>query len=226
MDWYDKIMSKKALYPYTLQPVALNMNEAEFRTAQLALFNQTAQNYNLKSLRPKEWLILGVITALAVAGLIFVNGYSVILFWLMLIGVIVYLLLRTLGLKWYMQKEYEKQVATNQIPEQMLQMKLGVQPHGIIMSLPAPTTTVPMQMRGMTMKAAPVQQAVIAWDSVTSWDETDDFVFIMFDIKGQKGSQIIPKRLKANQLPIDTIIKHLGEITPKGLKAETLQDIS
>lgn len=214
-------MSKKALYPYTLQPVALDMSDAEFRAAQLALFNQTAQNYNLKSLKKKEWLILGVVTLLAVLGLIFVRGYSTILFWLMLVGVVVYLLARTLGLKWYMQKEYEKQVTSTKIPEELSGMKLGVQPHGLIMSLPmANAPAMPAQMRGMTMRTAPTQQAVIPWDAVTSWDETDEFIFMMFDFKGQKGSQIIPKRLKNSQLPIETITKHLGEVTPKGLKVD------
>lgn len=34
-----KIKAKKqqALYPYTLQPIALNMTDAEFKSAQLAL---------------------------------------------------------------------------------------------------------------------------------------------------------------------------------------------
>lgn len=214
--------NKQALYPYTLQPIALNMSESEFRQAQLALFNQTAQNYNLKSLRVKEWIVLGIITILAILGLVFVTGYSTILFWLMLIGVAIYLLLRTLGLKWYMQKEYEKQVASSEIPKEMNELKLGVQPHGLVMSMPAKLSEMPAQMRGMSMRASPTQQAVIPWDAVTSWDETDNFVFIMFDFKGQKGSQILPKRLKANHFPIDTVIKHLGETTPKGLKVESM----
>lgn len=127
---------QKALYPYTLQPVLLNMSQAEFQAAQLALFEQTAQNQPLLALKTKEWVILGIVTILAVIGLIFVNGYSTIIFWLMLIGVVVYLLLRTLGLKWYMKKEYEKQIASNQMPDEMRQIKIGIQPHGLVMSLP------------------------------------------------------------------------------------------
>lgn len=210
-------MTKKALYPYTLQPVALNITQAEFQHAQLALFHQNAQQYTLKNLRPKEWIAVGITVVLAVLGLILVSGYSTILFWLMLIGVGVYLLLRTLGLKWYMQKEYQKQIANNTMPEQISQIKLGIQPHGLIMNLPAdmPNTHA---MRGMTIKAAPMQQAIISWTDVKSWDETDDFIFILFETKGQQGSQIIPKRLHSKGFSIDTIKEHLAQVCPKGLK--------
>lgn len=192
------------------------MSEAEFRQAQLALFNQTAQSYSLKNLKPKEWVIVGAITVLAVLGLVLVSGYSTILFWLMLVGVVIYLLLRTLGLKWYMRQEYEKQVATHTMPEQMTQMKLGVQAHGLIMSLPAPAMPSTHAMRGMTMKAAN-QQAVIAWEDVKSWDETEQFIFITFEAQGQQGSQIIPKRLHGKGFSIDTIKSHLAKVKPKGL---------
>lgn len=210
--------NKKALYPYTLQPVALEMDAQEFRRAQMALFAQAAQNHTLKSLRPKEWAILGALTLLAVLGLIFVSGYSTIVFWLTLIGVGVYLLLRTLGLKWYTQKEYEKQIAQTQIPDQLTQIKLGVQPHGLILTLPMPESAMPSMraMRGMAMRAAPSQQAIVKWDAVQGWDETDDFIFVLFEASGQQGSQIIPKRLK-DKLPLDTIRKHLQDTRPKGL---------
>ncbi len=212
-----KKSAKKPLYPYTLQPVALNLSSDEFKTAQLALFQKTAQNHNLTSVKPKEWGILGVIVLLAVVGLIFVSGYSTILFWLMLIGVAIYLALRTLGLNWYMKKEYEKQVAGSEMPSEMQGLKIGVQAHGLIMTLPHQT---PVQLpKGMVAKSAPTQQAVIPWTAVHSWDETDDFLFILFDTQGQRGSQIIPKRVA---LPIDTIKEHLGKITAKGLKVETM----
>lgn len=207
-----KTPTKKPLYPYTLQPIALNLSDNEFKAAQLALFQKTAQNHSLTSLKPKEWGILGVITVLAVVGLVMVSGYSTILFWLMLIGVAIYLVLRTLGLNWYMQKEYEKQVASTPMPSEMHGLKIGVQAHGLIMTLPNQT---PIQLpKGMVAKSAPTQQAVIPWTAVQSWDETDEFLFIMFEIKGQKGSQIIPKRAG---LPIDTIKNHLSQITAKGL---------
>lgn len=212
---------KQALYPYTLQPVALDMSDAEFRNAQLALFEKSLQAVSLKSVRTKEWIILGITVALAVLGLIFVNGYSTIIFWIMLVGVVIYLLLRTLGMQWYMRREFDKQVSEINIPDEMYALKLGVQKHGLIMAIPAKSDILQSpQMRGMTMRSAPTQQGVLNWSAVTQWDETDDFVFIMFEMQGQKGSQIIPKRLNNKGLPINTIIKHLQEITPKGLKTD------
>lgn len=212
---------KQALYPYTLQPVALDMSDAEFRNAQLALFEKSVQAVSLKSVRTKEWIILGITVALAVLGLIFVNGYSTIIFWIMLAGVVIYLLLRTLGMQWYMRREFDKQVSEINIPDEMYALKLGVQKHGLIMAIPAKSDILQNpQMRGMTMRSAPTQQGVLNWSAVTQWDETDDFVFIMFEMQGQKGSQIIPKRLNNKGLPINTIIKHLQEITPKGLKTD------
>ena len=66
-----------------------------------------------------------------------------------------------------------------------------------------------------------MQSAVIPWNTVSSWDETDEYVFMMFEMRGQKGSQIIPKRLENNGLPIKTIVKHLSEVKPKGLESLT-----
>ena len=219
-----KIKAKKqqALYPYTLQPIALNMTDAEFKSAQLALFEKTAQSVGFKSMGTKEWIILGVLVVLAILGLVFVSGYSTIIFWVMLFGVGIYLALRTLGLQWYMKKEFEKQVANSALPDEMNGLKLGVQNHGLIMSIPtknAPTA----QMRGMNLRHAPIQQqGVIPWSAVNQWDETDGFIFIMFELNGQRGSQILPKRLSEQHFPINTVIKHLQEVTPKGLKTDNI----
>lgn len=210
----------KALYPYTLKPVALNMTDAEFRGAQLALFEKGASNFTLKSIRSKEWIIMALVVAAAIAGLAFVSGYSTIIFWIMLVLVGLYLLARTLGLKWYMKREYDKQVGSTQMPEEMKNIQLGVQSHGLVMSMPAPTGIMDNpQMRGMQMRSAPMQSAVIPWSAVSSWDETDEYIFMMFDMKGQKGSQIVPKRLESQGLPIKTIVKHLSDIKAKGLES-------
>ncbi|MCP3897383.1 YcxB family protein [Moraxella sp.] len=212
----------KALYPYTLKPIALNMTDAEFRGAQLALFEKGASNFTLKSIRTKEWVVMALVVAAAIAGLVFVSGYSTIIFWIMLALVGIYLLARTLGLKWYMRREYDKQVAGTQMPEEMANVQLGVQSHGLVMSVPAPAGMLNNpQMRGMQMRSAPMQSAVIPWNTVSSWDETDEYVFMMFEMRGQKGSQIIPKRLENNGLPIKTIVKHLSEVKPKGLESLT-----
>lgn len=212
----------KALYPYTLKPIALNMTDVEFRGAQLALFEKGASNFTLKSIHTKEWVVMALVVAAAIAGLVFVSGYSTIIFWIMLALVGIYLLARTLGLKWYMRREYDKQVAGTQMPEEMANVQLGVQSHGLVMSVPAPAGMLNNpQMRGMQMRSAPMQSAVIPWNTVSSWDETDEYVFMMFEMRGQKGSQIIPKRLENNGLPIKTIVKHLSEVKQKGLESLT-----
>ena len=215
-----------ALYPYTLQPVALNLTEAEFQQAQYELFASASPNFGLKSIKPKEWIIMAVVVILAIAGLVFVTGYSTIIFWMMMVAVVIYLVVRTLGFKWYVKREFEKQVADQEMPDEMRQMKLGVQKHGLVMAMPVnqPDMMNNNQMRGMQMRAGSTQQAVIPWNAVRSWDETDDYIFMMFEIKGQQGSQIIPKRLKAQKFPIDTVRQHLQEVVPvKGLPTEQLQ---
>ena len=215
-----------ALYPYTLQPVALNLTEAEFHQAQYELFASASPSFGLSSIKMKEWIIMAVVVILAIAGLVFLTGYSTIIFWLMLAAVVIYLLVRTLGFKWYVKREFEKQVADQEMPDEMRQMKLGVQKHGLVMAMPVnqPDMFNSNQMRGMQMRAGSTQQAVIPWSAVKSWDETDDYIFMMFELKGQQGSQIIPKRLQAQKFPIDTVRQHLQEvIAVKGLNPENLQ---
>ena len=187
-----------ALYPYTLQPIALNLSEAEFYQAQYELFNNAAPSFGLKSLKMKEWIIIAVVVILAIAGLVFLTGYSTIIFWLMLVS----------------------------MPDEMRQMKLGVQKHGLIMVMPVnqPDLMQNPKMRGMQMRMGSTQQGVIPWSDVKSWDETDDFIFMMFEMKGQQASQIIPKRLQAQKFPINTVRQHLQEVVPiKGLQTEGLQ---
>ena len=215
-----------ALYPYTLQPVALNLTEAEFHQAQYELFASASPSFGLSNIKLKEWIIMAVAVVLAVAGLVFLTGYSTIIFWLMLAAVVIYLLVRTLGFKWYVKREFEKQVADQEMPDEMRQMKLGVQKHGLVMAVPVnqPDMFNSNQMRGMQMRAGSTQQAVIPWSAVKSWDETDDYIFMMFEMKGQQGSQIIPKRLQAQKFPIDTVRQHLLEVVAvKGLNTENLQ---
>ena len=215
-----------ALYPYTLQPVALNITEDEFHQAQYELFASASPSFGLSSIKTKEWGIMAVVVALAIAGLVFLTGYSTIIFWLMLASVVIYLLVRTLGFKWYVKREFEKQVADQEMPDEMRQMKLGVQKHGLVMAMPVnqPDMLKSNQMRGMQMRAGNMQQAVIPWSAVKSWDETDDYIFMMFEMKGQQGSQIIPKRLQSQKFPIDTVRQHLQEVVAvKGLNPENLQ---
>ena len=112
------------------------------------------------------------------------------------------------------------------MPDEMRQMKIGVQKHGLVMAVPVNHSDMfnSNQMRGMQMRAGSTQQAVIPWSAVKSWDETDDYIFMMFEMKGQQGSQIIPKRLQAQKFPIDTVRQHLKEVVAvKGLNPENLQ---
>ena len=223
-----------ALYPYTLQPVPLNLSDAEFMQAQHEIFQQSTPSSSLKTVTKKEWAIIAVVVVLAIVGLVFVDGYSTLIFWLMLVLVVAYLLARTLGMKWYVQREYEKQMAKQEMPDEMRSLKLGVQKHGLIMAMPnpnAPTTTKQKgkgakAMRGMQMRGATTQQATIPWSAVTSWDETADYLFLMFEFQGQQGSQIIPKRLANDKFPIDTVRTHLKEVVPiRGLRPESVVDM-
>ena len=102
--------TKKALYPYTLQPIALEMSDVEFKAAQLALFEKSAQSVGIKSVKKTEWLVLAIMVVIACAGLLLLKNYSTIIFWLMLVLVVLYLLVRTAGLKWYMRREFDKQM--------------------------------------------------------------------------------------------------------------------
>lgn len=199
-----------ALYPYTLQPIELGLTDAEFRQAQMQLFD--SNNQALARINTKTWVIIGIITALAMVGLILVRGYSTIIFWLMLVGVVVFLLARTIGLKWYVKKEFEKQMASQQMPTEMNSLKLGIQQHGLIMSMPV--TNMPKMPRGYNqaqMRGTPTQQAIIKWENVKNWQETPDFIVMMFDVNGQQGSQIVPKRLANQKFPLETLRHHLQE---------------
>lgn len=199
-----------ALYPYTLQPVDLNLSESEFRQAQQQIFH--ANNQKLSKISTKSWAIMAIIVALAVLGLIFVQGYSTIIFWLMPVGVVIFLLARTYGLKWYVKQEFDKQLSAQQMPEEMKTMKIGIQQHGLIISLPTQHTAQLRQgFHQPLTRGIAQQQAVIKWQDVKNWQETADFMMLVFEIKGQQGSQIIPKRLEKQKFPIDTLRNHLQE---------------
>ena len=205
-----------ALYPYTLQPIDLNLTDAEFKEAQRQLFE--SNNQSLTRISTKTWAILAAVVVLAIIGLIFVKGYSTIVFWLMLIGVVLYLVVRTVGLKWYVKQEFEKQIASQTMPAEMNQLKLGIQQHGIVMSMPAPQMpTTPRGFNQPLIRGGTTQQAIIKWDNVTNWQETPDFIMMMFEITNpktgetQQGSQIIPKRMANQKFPIDTLRHHLQE---------------
>lgn len=173
-------------YPYTMQPVPYELSVEEQREAQLALWK--AGNV----ISTKVWAILAAISVAAVVGIFLVDGYSTAFFWVVLVIVAAYLGIRKYGLEWYIKREMEKQ------PIQPLSgFKIGVQPQGIVM----------VQKMGNQEG-----RGTIDWKSFTEWRENDKFIYMFFSVKGQNGTQIIPKRMASQKFPIDTIRKHLTEV--------------
>ncbi|MEB3767484.1 YcxB family protein [Acinetobacter sp. MD2] len=178
-------MTAKTLYAYTLQPVTYEISEAEQRHAQLVIWRST----NKISL--KVWAILAAVTLLAILGLVLIKNYSTIICWVMLASVAIYLLVRIFGLEWYVKRKM------NEFPVQEIKgIRLGVQPHGIVMR----------QQMGM-------QEGVgtIAWKDIYEWYNTPEFLLLNFKVKDQQGAYILPKRMDSKNFPFQTIRKHLKE---------------
>lgn len=175
----------KNLYPYTLQPVPFELSEAEQRSAQLIIWRRT------NTISQKTWIILGIIVALAIVGLVFVENYSTIIFWLMLVGVVLYLLIRRFGLEWYVKRKLGQELI-----EDIKGIKMGVQPQGLTM----------IQRMG-----AQEGRGMISWKDVTEWQDHPEFLFLTFKVKGQQGAHVLPKRMNSQNFSFDTIRKHLTE---------------
>ena len=178
-------MTAKNLYAYTLQPVPYEVTEAEQRNAQLMIWRST------NKIGTKAWAIMGVITALSLLGLIFIKNYSTVIFWVLLACVAIYLLVRRFGLEWYVKRKM------NEFPVQEIKgIKLGVQPHGIVMR----------QQMGM-------QEGVgtIGWKDIYEWYNTPDFLLVNFKVKGQQGAYILPSRMNSKNFSFETVRKHLKE---------------
>lgn len=178
-------MTAKNLYAYTLQPVPYEVTEAEQRQAQLAIWRST------NKIGTKAWAIMGVIVALSILGLILIKNYSTIIFWVALVGVVLYYLVRKFGLEWYVKRKM------NEYPvEEIKGIKLGVQPQGLVMR----------QRMGM-------QEGVgtVGWSDVYEWYNTPDFLLINFKLKGQQGAYILPQRMNSKNFSFETVRKHLNE---------------
>ncbi len=153
-------MTAKNLYAYTLQPVTYEITEAEQRDAQLKIWRST------NKISMKAWIIMAVVTALSILGLILLKNYSTIFCWVAIACVVVYLLVRKFGLEWYVKRKM------NEFPVQEIKgIRLGVQPHGLIMR----------QQMGM-------QEGVgaIGWKDIYEWYNTPEFLLIKFKVKGQR----------------------------------------
>ena len=149
-------MTAKNLYAYTLQPVTYEITEAEQRDAQLKIWRST------NKISMKAWIIMAVVTALSILGLILLKNYSTIFCWVAIACVVVYLLVRKFGLEWYVKRKM------NEFPVQEIKgIRLGVQPHGLIMR----------QQMGM-------QEGVgaIGWKDIYEWYNTPEFLLIKFKV--------------------------------------------
>ena len=172
-------------YPYTLQPVPYDVSAEEQRAAQLMMWRSS------NKMKPKTWAIIGVVTALAVLGLIFLKNYSTAFCWVLLASVAIFLIGRLIGWPWYAKRKM------NEIPVQEIKgIKLGVQPHGMV-----------MQQR------VGVQQGVmnVAWKEISEWHDHPEFLLMTFTVKGQQGSFFLPKRMDSKAFPFASIRKHLKE---------------
>ncbi len=175
----------KTLYPYTLQPVPFELSEAEQRSAQLAIWRRTNQ------ISQKTWIILGVIVALAIAGLVLIKNYSTVIFWLMIIGVVLYVLVRRFGMEWYVKRKLNQELI-----EDIKGIRMGVQQQGLTM----------IQRMG-----AQEGRGLIAWSDITEWQDHPNFLFLTFKVKGQQGAHILPKRMNSQNFSFETIRRHLNE---------------
>ena len=179
------------MYAYTLQPVPYEVTETEQRHAQLMIWRST------NKIGTKAWAIMGVIAALSILGLIFIKNYSTVIFWVALACVAIYLLVRKFGLEWYVKRKM------NEFPVQEIKgIKLGVQPHGIVMrqQMAAPS--------GMGMQEG---VGTIGWKDIYEWYNTPDFLLVNFKVKGQQGAYILPSRMNSKNFPFETVRKHLKE---------------
>jgi len=178
-------MTAKNLYAYTLQPVNYDISEAEQRHAQLLIWRRT------NKIGTKAWAIMGIITALSILGIILIKNYSTIFCWVALVCVVLYFLIRKFGLEWYAKRKM------NEFPVQEIKgIRLGVQPHGIIMR----------QQMGLQEG-----MGAISWKDIYEWYSTPDFILVNFTVKGQQGAYILPKRLDSKNFSFKTIRKHLLE---------------
>lgn len=186
-------MTAKTLYAYTLQPVPYEVSEQEQRQAQLMIWRGT------NKFSRKAWLIMIalVVLSLITAGLIkYYSTYSTAICWVVIIGVVLFYLIRKFGLEWYVKRKM------NEFPVQEIKgIRLGVQPHGIVMR----------QKMGLQEGTA-----TIGWKDIYEWYNTPDFILVNFKVKTpkgevQQGAYILPKRMDSKNFSFNTVRKHLKE---------------
>jgi hypothetical protein len=172
--------------------VNYEISEAEQRQAQLAIWRST------NKIGTKTWAIMAAVAVLSIVGIILLKNYSTIFCWVALVCVVAYFLIRKFGLEWYVKRKM------NEFPVQEIKgIRLGVQPHGLIMR----------QKMG-------AQEGVgaIGWKDIYEWYNTPDFLLINFKVKGQQGAYILPKRMDSRNFSFNTIRKHLTETVGEAKK--------
>lgn len=188
-------MTAKTLYAYTLQPVPYEVSEQEQRQAQLMIWRGT------NKFSRKTWMIMIalVVLSLVTAGLIkYYSTYSTAICWVVIMGVVLFYLIKKFGLEWYVKRKM------NEFPVQEIKgIRLGVQPHGIV----------------LRQKVGPQQQdgiMTVGWKDIYEWYDTPDFILVNFKVKTpkgevQQGAYILPKRMDSKNFSFNTVRKHLKE---------------
>ena len=186
-------MTAKTLYAYTLQPVPYEVSEAEQRQAQLMIWRST------NKFSRKAWIIMIslVVLSLVTAGLInYYSTYSTVFCWVVIVFVALFYLIKRFGLEWYVKRKM------NESPVQEIKgLRLGVQPHGIVMR----------QKMGVQEGTA-----TIGWKDIYEWYSSPDFILVNFKVKTPKGDEqqgayILPKRMDSKNFSFNTVRKHLNE---------------
>ncbi|ENU24976.1 hypothetical protein F993_00360 [Acinetobacter proteolyticus] len=185
-------MTAKTLYAYTLQPVPYEVSEAEQRQAQLMIWRST------NKFSRKAWMIMIalVVLSLVAAGLIkYYSTYSTVICWVVIVSVVLFYLIKRFGLEWYVKRKM------TEFPVQEIKgLRLGVQPHGIVMR----------QKMGLQEGTA-----TIGWKDIYEWYSSPDFILVNFKVKAkgeeQQGAYILPKRMDSKNFSFNTIRKHLNE---------------
>ncbi|WP_043972606.1 MULTISPECIES: YcxB family protein [Acinetobacter] len=186
-------MTAKTLYAYTLQPVPYEVSEAEQRQAQLMIWRST------NKFSRKAWMIMIalVVLSLVAEGLIkYYSTYSTVICWVVIISVVLFYLIKRFGLEWYVKRKM------TEFPVQEIKgLRLGVQPHGIVMR----------QKMGLQEGTA-----TIGWKDIYEWYSSPDFILVNFKVKTPKGEEqqgayILPKRMDSKNFSFNTVRKHLNE---------------
>ncbi|MCH7295907.1 YcxB family protein [Acinetobacter higginsii] len=186
-------MTAKTLYAYTLQPVPYEVSEAEQRQAQLMIWRST------NKFSRKAWMIMIALVVLSLVAAVLIkyySTYSTVICWVVIVSVVLFYLIKRFGLEWYVKRKM------TEFPVQEIKgLRLGVQPHGIVMR----------QKMGLQEGTA-----TIGWKDIYEWYSSPDFILVNFKVKTPKGEEqqgayILPKRMDSKNFSFNTVRRHLNE---------------